>query len=59
MVDGEAVGAEKYPHPCPSPKLGRGVIAIENPWDEEWLKGKEWYKNWWKLHDITKQVMWF
>jgi len=34
-------------------------LPIENPWNEEWFKDKEWYKNWWKYRELPKQAMLF
>jgi hypothetical protein len=32
-------------------------LPIENPWNEEWYKDKEWYKNWWKHREVPQQAM--
>jgi hypothetical protein len=34
-------------------------LPIENPWNEEWYKDKEWYKNWWKYHEVPEKAMLF
>jgi hypothetical protein len=26
---------------------------------DDWFKGKEWYKNWWKYHELPEQAMLF
>jgi hypothetical protein len=31
-------------------------LPIENPWNEKWYEDKEWYKNWWKNHELPEQA---
>ena len=32
-------------------------LPIENPWNEEWYEDQEWYKDWWKHHEVPTQAL--
>ena len=32
-------------------------LPVVDPWFEDWYENEEWYKNWWKYHELPKQAI--